>query len=745
MTEESNRVARSNLELLAQQRATIEQLHQVVARLRQQSAGQHSLSSAADQEFLLDLLEQSQQIIRTNQDLNSLLGQLLDLVLERFPCDRAWLAYPCDPDLAQWKIPLERCGPDCLERATSAGDLPLPAEIADCFRSVLTATTAVRFDGSSGNQLPPEAARRDGIRKQLILAIRPLAGKAWLLGLDQCSRSRSWRDTEVRFFQQFGHHLEAALSSLLSLEELHNREQQLGSLIRNLPGTVYRYASQTGATPLYISDNVKQLSGYPAEDFLTGKRNFSDLCHPQDRSRIERSLQRALHRKEPFRLEYRLIDSAGETRWVLEQGQAIYERDGAVKCYDGMIFDFSDRKRLDQELLQLRNLLSSTINAMPSTLIGINIQHRVSQWNREAEQLTGIPQREALGKSLKEIFPELPLSQVRIEQAVRSRKVDKQTRVSWEYRQQLRIIDIAIYPIRGRQVAGAVIRIDEVTERVKMEELIIQHDKMLSLGGLAAGIAHEVNNPLAGIMQNFQVLRNRLSEQLPRNQQIAIDCGTRIDLINNYLKRRELLHLIDTSTDSAQRAADIITNMLSFSRSDNISQQSCDLRQLLDATIELALSSYNPKHQNDLRKIRITREYAADLPAVLCQQSNIQQVFLNLLNNGAQAMIERLRRWEASEEKSPQELPRFILRLFSNGDRLRCEIEDNGKGMDEETRKRVFEPFFTTKPAGQGTGLGMAIGYFIICDQHRGSLSVESAADVGSRFIIELPIRQQAQ
>lgn len=723
MTEEAHRALRSGSAVHARQAAV-----------------QRPAAAVDDCARLLDALEQSQQIIHEHNDLNSLLEHLLDLLLNVFVCDRAWLVYPCDPDLGYWKIPLERCRPGCPGRDSSAGtDLPLLPEIAARFRTALATKGVVRYDSSASNQLPPEHAELYGGKAQLALALRPHTGKPWLLGLDQCSENRSWHVTEVRLFQQLGQRLEAALSSRLSLEELGNREKQLASLISNLPGAVYRNTIRHGATTLYISDRIKELCGYPAEDFLAGRRNLSDLCHPEDWQRIERILRRALHRLEPYSLEYRITDSSGEIRWVLDQGQAIYEEGGTAKCFDGVIFDISDRKQVNQELRQLRNLLRSTINAMPSALIGINSQARVSQWNREAEKLTGIPQQNALGYPLQEIFPELPLCWKRIEQTLRSRKVDKQTRISWEYRRQLRIVDIAIYPLSGRQVAGAVLRIDDVTARVNMEEVMIQHDKMLSIGGLAAGLAHEVNNPLSGIMQNLQVLRNRLNENLNKNRQMAIACGTRIEQINEYLKRRDLHLLIDASANSARRATDIIGNVLNFSRKDESDLHPCDLRQLLDASLELASSSYNQNHRNYLRKIAITREFAADLPLVPCQQSKIQQVFLNLLNNGAQAMLERLQRWEAAETETPQEQPRFILRLSSNGGRVRCEIADNGKGMDEETRRRIFEPFFTTKPAGQGTGLGMAICYFIICDQHRGHMSIESTPDLGTRVCIELP------
>ena len=137
-------------------------------------------------------------------------------------------------------------------------------------------------------------------------------------------------------------------------------------------------------------------------------------------------------------------------------------------------------------------------------------------------------------------------------------------------------------------------------------------------------------------------------------------------------------------------------------------------------------------NKKDFRQIEIVREYEEDLPDVQCEAGKIQQVMLNILRNGAEAM---------QEEREKNKKPYFILRLAHEKERgmVRIEIEDNGPGMDEATRKRVFEPFFTTKPINRGTGLGLSVSYFIIKENHGGEMSVESSSGGGTRFIIRLP------
>jgi PAS domain S-box-containing protein len=271
----------------------------------------------------------------------------------------------------------------------------------------------------------------------------------------------------------------------------------------------------------------------------------------------------------------------------------------------------------------------------------------------------------------------------------------------------------------------------DITERKRLEEMMIQSEKMLSVGGLAAGMAHEINNPLAGILQATQVIRNRLSGDVEVNRNVADTLGTNIETIEKYLGSRKILTMLESIQEAGEQAAVIVENMLSFSRKSNSIATQNSLADLLDKTVELTSSDYDIKNKYDFRSIEVIREYQDGMPLVLCKKSEIQQVFLNVLKNSAQAM---------AENPGKQEKPRFVLRLTQNKGIARVEIEDNGPGMSEESRKRVFEPFFTTKPIGEGTGLGLSVSYFIITEHHEGTMSVVSTLGHGTKFIIELPI-----
>ncbi len=409
---------------------------------------------------------------------------------------------------------------------------------------------------------------------------------------------------------------------------------------------------------------------------------------------------------------------------------AVYrEKDGTPSSMVVNFTDITPLKKTEQELRNTKNYIRSIINSMPSILIGLDEQGMITQWNAEAEKLIKIPSGQAEERLLKEVFPQLSIHIVNIKQVIEAREVRKETRVTLPVDGRIMLTDITIYPILSEDIKGVVIRVDDISERVKIEEMMIQSEKMLSVGGLAAGMAHEINNPLAGIIQNTQVIQNRLSKNLPANIKISQECGINLDDLRQYMEKRNIFSMLELLKSSGQRAAQIVSNMLSFSRKSDRRKTTHHLHEIMEATIDLVKSDYNMKKQYDFRSIDIKREYQDGVRPVLCEMSEIQQVFLNILKNGAEAMA-------GANTESPQ----FIIRYFREKDLVVFEVADNGPGIDRDTRKRIFEPFFTTKDVGVGTGLGLSVSYFIITENHNGVLAVESTPGQGTTFIIKLPI-----
>ncbi|MCP4690542.1 MAG: response regulator, partial [Desulfobacterales bacterium] len=393
--------------------------------------------------------------------------------------------------------------------------------------------------------------------------------------------------------------------------------------------------------------------------------------------------------------------------------------------------------RTQNEMRDLRDYLRNVINSMPSALVSVDENAAATQWNQEAEGLAGEGTDLATGALFVDLFPRFARVGDLISRVVKNGRAETLEKMKVARRGETRFYDATVYPLSVGERPGAVVRLDDVTDRIRIEEMMVQSEKMLSVGGLAAGMAHEINNPLAGILQSLQVVYRRLDADFSKNREVAEKTGVSVEAVGRYMSARGLDKMLGRIKTAGERAAKIVDNMLSFSRKSDASFAPCDLAELLDKTVLLAGHEYDLKKNFDFRKIEITREYAEDLPPAWCDRVKIQQVFFNLLKNGAQAMAEHAA-GPGPRDKAGK--PKFILRARRSGDNVAVEIEDNGPGMDGATRRRVFEPFFTTKALGVGTGLGLSVSYFIITDDHRGAMSVESTPGRGARFIVGIPM-----
>lgn len=384
------------------------------------------------------------------------------------------------------------------------------------------------------------------------------------------------------------------------------------------------------------------------------------------------------------------------------------------------------------ETNELKALFKNVTDSMLSSLITVDMEMKVVQWNKKAEQITGILSNNAEGTPVIECFPFSKREIKLIKKTLKTGKPSAETKImrTDNDNAEVRYEDILIFPLISDKINGGVIRIDDITEKVKMEEMVIQSEKMLSVGGLAAGMAHEINNPLSGILTATQVLENRLIKDLPANIEAAEECGTSFAAVKEYINKRELPSVLENINESGARAANIVSGMLSFSRKSEFIFTQCNIIELMNKTIELAATDYDLKTKFDFKKIKITRNYGPDTPEIKCESSKIQQVFLNILINGAHAMAER----------TDNENPEFIINIAPRKKDLKIEICDNGPGIPSDIKGRIFEPFFSTKEIGVGTGLGLSVSYFIITDQHKGTLEVRSKKGKGTTFIICIPL-----
>lgn len=380
-------------------------------------------------------------------------------------------------------------------------------------------------------------------------------------------------------------------------------------------------------------------------------------------------------------------------------------------------------------------LSCEVFHSLPLCIIVIDRTGEVVLWNLASERFTGIIARDAIGQPLK-YFKIAEAIDETVTAALSKNEAVCRMKVSYQRDDSKVFLDISVSPMPGNE-QFFVVAIGDVSGRVLAEERAIRSGKMISLGNLAAGLAHEINNPLAGIMQNAQVLKNRLLLDSPANLRVADELGLDFTGFLRYLKERAVDTRLDAVMESGAKIAHMIENMLSFGRRGSIEMTTVDLADLLDRAVELTASSFNVKESFDFHQIEIARDYASGITEVDCNASQIQQVFIHILTNGAQVMSDAL-----GDNPPVLDPPRFILRIKQQQDYVAVEIEDNGPGLDIDAMADIFEPFYSDSRKSQKTGLGLTICYYIVCENHHGDLLVDSTIDRGSVFVVKLPVQQ---
>lgn len=427
------------------------------------------------------------------------------------------------------------------------------------------------------------------------------------------------------------------------------------------------------------------------------------------------------------------LASLRETMSLLEQ--RLSARTDAWRHANDTLEQTEQRHRITTALLnETKEYLNSIINSMPSVMIGVTPSGHVTHWNSAAELATGIREKKALGFKLQEVYPDLPVAPEMIEEAISLSEPRMRESVRIDHHGSSRFVDITVYPLHSLELTGAVIRVDDVTMRQKLDSMMLQNEKLKSLGELAAGMAHEINNPLAAILQSLQNVERRLNPDQPGNQAAAAALGLDLRKMDAYLEAREIKRFLDGMDNAGRRAAEIVRNMLEFSRSSSRQLEPTQLNDVVHASVNFMRNAIEFSMPALSEKLVIEEDYDTTLPVMAASGLELQQVLVNLLKNAAQAI---------QEARRDAPLIRISTRYIPPLAEIR--VEDNGTGMSQATSKQIFDPFFTTKVVGQGTGLGLSISHFIITQRHHGRIEVRSTPDKGTTFIITLPVTHSGQ
>jgi two-component system, NtrC family, sensor kinase len=364
-----------------------------------------------------------------------------------------------------------------------------------------------------------------------------------------------------------------------------------------------------------------------------------------------------------------------------------------------------DQAQRAEEMARLKEFNENIIESINVGVLVINLQGRITNWNSALEAIYGLKRVEAIGRRITQVFqPEMLKALRELMQRAEWQKgepvnVYKFRASSVDGRDLTLNVSLAALQSKTEEIEGTLVAIEDVTERMKLEEQVQQSDKLSSIGLLAAGVAHEVNTPLTGISSYSQMLMQQVPETDPRHQ------------------------LLEKIYRQTSRASSIVNNLLNFSRVSDARFVMIDLNRVIDDTIQLLESQLRNT------QIEVVRSYAAELPLAPGNAPKLQQVFMNLILNARDAMADGGRLEISTEADADSVIIRF---------------RDSGMGIDPEHLSKIYDPFFTTKQIGKGTGLGLAVSYGIVKD-HSGHIDVESKMGEGALFTITLPLATARQ
>ena len=347
------------------------------------------------------------------------------------------------------------------------------------------------------------------------------------------------------------------------------------------------------------------------------------------------------------------------------------------------------------QIAQLKDFSESILESTNVGLVAVDPADLIESWNSSMERLTGRARHDVLDRKLSDVFPAELISQLE------ARRLDTQQSFLYKFHLQHAagrhvVTNIALTPLvsKQHQPIGRLLIFDDITDRVQLEDQLMQAEKLSSIGLLAAGVAHEVNTPLAVISNYAQMLSKQLSADDPRAS------------------------LIEKIVKQTFRASEIISGLLNFSRTGPAELGEVHLNRILEDTLVLLGPQLRSAH------VEVEAALGSNLPPVYGDAGKLQQVFVNLVSNARDAM--------------PQG-GRLAVRTRADNGRVHVEVADTGIGIAPEDLAKIYDPFFTTKTTGRGTGLGLAITYGIV-QEHHGSIQVHSQPNRGTTFTLEFPV-----
>ena len=443
---------------------------------------------------------------------------------------------------------------------------------------------------------------------------------------------------------------------------------------------------------LDVNSRLKETGGYE-KDELIGKNigELNEIINRENMTIVFDNFAKLIAGSDTVYYQVEMIKKNREPIYLEVAGVPI-RKEGKVVGTLALLRDITERNKSEQQIKEQRALTDRILGSIPASVVVVGRDQRVIMVNKAFEHTFGLTQDRATGKEIGGIIRS-PAFIDKIAHVLANGLSQYQV----EFRNKTSSLErVMVADVIGTQQNEVMAIINDITEEREMQERLYLTDRLASLGEMAAGIAHELNNPLTGVVALSQLM---------------LEAGVPPEIKDD----------LEAISSEGQRAASVVKNLLSFARSHTLSAQPVEINAVI--TQVLSLRAYEHRVSN----IEVVTHFAASLPEIVADHFQMQQVFLNIVLNAEQAMIESKGRGNLTV--TTEKLDGMI----------RISFADNGPGIPPDIINRIFDPFFTTKEVGKGTGLGLSICYGIVTKQG-GRIYAQSQPGQGAAFIVELPI-----
>lgn len=361
--------------------------------------------------------------------------------------------------------------------------------------------------------------------------------------------------------------------------------------------------------------------------------------------------------------------------------------------------------------------LQNVLNSMPLILVGLTRDGLITHWNPRAEKISGVAAADAIGQSIWSIYTDITVSPRQIDQALDSGKA-----ITLRHSQPGSYhFDITVYPLHDYDEPGVVVLVDDVTQRVMAENMLVHHDKLASMGELATTMANDINTPLQAILFDL------------RSFQGILESGRLTSGCDNGPDGARLQQLLENASKNGKQVESVIRNLTQFARGRTDKPQPASIVGILEHSLYQARELLSLPDTFAFGDIHVERDFATDLPLIPCYVAELQQVFLSLFRHAYQAMAERT---------GAGYLPTLKLQVVRSFDALSIRLQHNGRPLSDEEQMYLFEPFEPEQAVDRHDDAGkrLSFAYFIVTEQHQGHMAVTSSPENGTTFHIQLEL-----